>query len=81
MLLVSVKAYRFLSIASTISSTASSDPPNTPIVLLRPKSVVFLLMKRKSDRISTDKLARLNTVYMPASEKYLSFSIYEGVME
>ena len=80
MSLASAKASGLLSISSTISATESSNPPNISIVVLQPKAALFLLMKIKSESISTERLERRDVVYMPASEKSLSFSVYEGVM-
>ena len=79
--LASAKASGLLSISSNISATETSDTPNTPIVVSRPKAALFLLMKSKSEIISTDILERRDAVYMPASENFLSFSVCEGAME
>ena len=56
MSLASAKASGLLYISSTISSTASSDPPNTSIVVLSSKAYLFLLMKCKSESISTKNI-------------------------
>ena len=81
MSLASAKKNGLLSISSTISATASSNPPKTSIVVLQPKSAMLLFMKIKPDIISTERLGWSDTVYMPTSEKSISFSVYEGVME
>ena len=81
MSLASAKASELIYISSTISTTASSDPPNTSILVLQTKAALFLLTKSKSESISTEILARHDAVYMPASEKSLSFSVCEGVTE
>ena len=81
MSLASAKASRLLAISSTISATESRDHPNISIVVLWPKAALFLLMEIKSESISIKRLARRDAVIMPASEKSISFSVCEGVME
>ena len=73
MSLESIKISGLLYISSITSATGSSDPPNKSIMVLWSKAALFLLMKRKSESISTDILARRDEVYIPASEKSLSF--------
>ena len=75
MSLASTKAYELIPVSSTISTISSSDPPKTSILVLHPNAALFLLMKGKSESISTEILARGYAIYMPASEKSLLFSI------
>ena len=73
MSLESTEASGLISISSTTSATAYIDPPNKSLVVLRPKAELFLLKKIKPDSISAERLEWRNAVYMPASEKSLSF--------
>ena len=76
MSLASTKVYGLLYTSSTILDTASSDPPNKSI-----DAVLFLLMKIKTESISTERLARRYAVQIPSSERSLLFSACKGGME
>ena len=74
-LLASENTYGLLSISSTNLAAEPSDPPNTPIVVLRTKEELFLLIKGKSEIISTERLARCDAEYMPSTDKIILFSV------
>ena len=78
MSLESEKSYELLSISEIIPATASSDTPKTSIGVLRPNAVMFLLMKRKLEIISTVILEWRYAVYIPASESIYMFWFAKG---